>query len=318
MTTAIAHQQLESIAPRGAAPTRAWRPFPRDLADVLCIEESAGSVGPRMHGRFALTLVHSRTVVRAESSRSAVTDPRSILLVPAWQLHGLRAVTEKQQDAVTLLLGAVHVAAFGTVDRAAVVTDAELGAQVTALFAQLRRPLQPIDCAATIPPVLERLAARATPTGLTRTERAATPLGPVRDYLRVHLAEPVTTSRLARLSGLTEWHLIRAFHREFGLPPHAYHLRLRLAAASELLMDGLGVSTAAYECGFADQSHLSRKFKEVYALTPAAWAAAAAARAPRQSALPGALSTRCTPGRTGQSHAPFTYSHAARAAGRAR
>ena len=27
----------------------------------------------------------------------------------------------------------------------------------------------------------------------------------------------------------------------------------------------------ANECGFADQSHLSRKFKEVYGLTPGAW-----------------------------------------------
>jgi AraC-like DNA-binding protein len=27
----------------------------------------------------------------------------------------------------------------------------------------------------------------------------------------------------------------------------------------------------ANQCGFADQSHLSRKFKEVYGLTPGAW-----------------------------------------------
>jgi AraC-like DNA-binding protein len=40
--------------------------------------------------------------------------------------------------------------------------------------------------------------------------------------------------------------------------------------ASELLSQGLSVSTVAYEYGFADQSHLSRKFMEVYGLTPAA------------------------------------------------
>jgi AraC-like DNA-binding protein len=79
------------------------------------------------------------------------------------------------------------------------------------------------------------------------------------------------------MTGLTESHFIRAFHLEFGLPPHAYHLRLRLALAVELLSSGLSVATVANECGFADQSHLSRKFKEVYGLTPAAWGAAAAA-----------------------------------------
>jgi AraC-like DNA-binding protein len=85
----------------------------------------------------------------------------------------------------------------------------------------------------------------------------------------------VHTAALAAISGLTECHLIRSFHLEFGLPPHAYHMRLRLAVAAELLSNGLSVSTVAYEGGFADQSHLSRKFKEVYGLTPAAWGMAA-------------------------------------------
>jgi len=111
---------------------------------------------------------------------------------------------------------------------------------------------------------------------------------PAGDVHAVAADEPVPVAALARLSGLTEWHLIRAFHQEFGLPPHAYHLRLRLAAAAELLAGGLSVSTAAYECGFADQSHLSRKFKEVYGLTPAAWATSVAA-APRPDAPPDAL-----------------------------
>ena len=65
--------------------------------------------------------------------------------------------------------------------------------------------------------------------------------------------------------------------------PHAYHMQLRLAQACEALATGLSVSTVAYECGFADQSHLSRKFKEAYGLTPAAWANAVGA--PRHAEL---------------------------------
>ena len=96
----------------------------------------------------------------------------------------------------------------------------------------------------------------------------------MRRHLEAHLGELIPTAALAEMIGLTESHLIRAFHLEFGLPPHAYHLRLRLALAVELLSYGLSVATVASECGFADQSHLSRKFKEVYGLTPAAWGAA--------------------------------------------
>ena len=143
-----------------------------------------------------------------------------------------------------------------------------------ALVAELTRPVRSVECATTIRAVLERL------TSLTAARTSGHPqttsLGRLRDHLRDNPGDPVTIADLADLAGLTESHLIRSFHREFGLPPHAYHLRRRLAAASELLASGLSVSTVAYECGFADQSHLSRKFKEVYGLTPAAWATAVA------------------------------------------
>lgn len=284
MTTAIAPRPLESNAPSSSvARARTWRPVPREVADVLCIEEAAGSLSPRIHGRLALTLLRSSAVVRAESTRSVVAGRYSILVVPAWQLYALRAESEAHQGAVTLLLGASDVAGLGALGRPAFVTDADIGAQVAALVTQLRRPVQPVECAGTIRSQLERIAARVTPTAAVRSRRVVTPLAPIRDFLRAHQGEQVTTAELARLSGLTEWHLIRAFHREFGLPPHAYHMRLRLAAAGELLSQGLGVSTAAYECGFADQSHLSRQFKDVYGLTPAAWAAATA-HAPRRRA----------------------------------
>jgi AraC-like DNA-binding protein len=291
MSTAIAPRPSECITPStSVARARTWRPFPSEVADIVCVEAAAASVQPRIHGRLALTLLRSPAMMRAESSRSVVADRNWIVVVPAWQLYALRALGDSPTAAVTLLLGASHAAALGALDRPALVTDADIGAQLASTVAQLGRPLQPVECAGTIRAQLERLAARVTPAAAARSGRFVTPLAPIRDYLRAHLGEQVTTAELARLSGLTEWHLIRAFHREFGLPPHAYHTRLRLAAAGELLSQGLGVSTAAYECGFADQSHLSRQFKEVYGLTPAAWAAATAQpprrRAPRNEVRP--------------------------------
>lgn len=276
MTTAIAPRPFETDAASSLTPARPWRPVPHEVADVLCIEETSGGVAPRIHGRLALTLLRSPAVVRAESSRSVVADRHWMLIVPAWQLFALRPLGEAPEGAVTLLLGASHVAGLSALDRPALVTDAGLGAEVAALIAKQRGLVHPTACAGSIRPQLERLAARVTPTASARSRRVVTPLAPIRDYLRAHLGQQVTTTELARLSGLTEWHLIRAFHREFGLPPHAYHTRLRLAEAGELLSQGLGVSTAAYECGFADQSHLSRQFKDVYGVTPAAWAAATA------------------------------------------
>ena len=315
MTTAIAPRSFDVDEASSVLPARLWRPVPREVADVLGIEEAPGGVTPRIHGRLALTLLRSPAVVRAESSRSVVAEPDWILVVPAWQLYGLRTLGEARRGAVTLLLGASHGAGLGALDRPALVTDADVGAQVAALISRQRGLVHPTACAGTIRPQLERLAARMTPTAAPRSGRFVTPLAPIRDYLRAHLGKPVSTAELARLSGLTEWHLIRAFHREFGLPPHAYHTRLRVAAAGELLSQGLGVSTAAYECGFADQSHLSRKFKEVYGLTPAAWAAATAPASPRRTAG-NADQPFARRGAPANHSAPFTYNRAAGAARR--
>lgn len=254
---------------------RVWRPFPERVADIICLEDVSGDVAPRIHGRFGITLVRSPAFVRVESRASLVPDQNRILLIPQMQLYALRAHGGMGQGPVMLLLGAAELEGLRVPDRPALVSDAECAAQVAALVAGL--PLM-VGSAESVPIsrwMLDRLLARSTPLGCARS-RHAYRLVPVRSYLQAHLGQPVQTAALAAMSGLTESHLIRAFHLEFGLPPHAYHLRLRLAVAAELLSHGLSVATAAYECGFADQSHLSRKFKEVYGLTPSVWGMVAA------------------------------------------
>jgi AraC-like DNA-binding protein len=284
---------VASAAPRVSERARVWRSFPDQGADILCVEDGQGDVAPRIHRRFGITLVRSPAFVRVESSSGLVASQNRILLIPQLQLYALRAQSAMAQGPVTLLLEASELEGLGAPDRAALVSDAQCGAQLAALVAGLQGTRGSVESVPISRGVLESLLARSTPLGCARSGRA-TRLVAVREYLRAHLEEPVQTAALAAISGLTECHLIRSFHLEFGLPPHAYHLRLRLAVAAELLSNGLSVSTVAYECGFADQSHLSRKFKGVYGLTPAAWGTAVAgpvARRPvRHSAAPGMAS----------------------------
>ena len=290
MQTNSAFLRLAPDGPAVARRARVWRPFPDRIADILYVEEGSPNIPPRIHGRFGITLVRSPAFVRVESGSSLVADRDRILLIPQLQLYALRAQSAVAQGPVTLLLEASELEGLGVPERAALVSDAQCGAQLAALVAGLQRTGGSVESVPISRGVLESLLARSTPLRCARSGRA-TRLVAVREYLRAHLDEPVQTAALAAISGLTECHLIRSFHLEFGLPPHAYHLRLRLAVAAELLSNGLSVSTVAYECGFADQSHLSRKFKEVYGLTPAAWGTAAAepvARRPvRHSAAPG-------------------------------
>lgn len=90
-------------------------------------------------------------------------------------------------------------------------------------------------------------------------------------YLTEHFAEDCSLSELAALAGVDRFHLLRAFRRSQGLPPHLYQTQLRLRHAKRLLLAGESPAGAAVAAGFADQSHFIRKFKAAYGVTPGAY-----------------------------------------------
>ena len=59
-----------------------------------------------------------------------------------------------------------------------------------------------------------------------------------------------------------------AFSATSGLAPSAYQRQLRLRAARRLLGLGVPAAEAAILVGFADQAHLTRRFRRVYGVTP--------------------------------------------------
>jgi AraC-like DNA-binding protein len=95
-----------------------------------------------------------------------------------------------------------------------------------------------------------------------------------RDFLHASLAEDVTTDDLAGIAGMSRFHLCRAFARAYGLPPHAYQLQLRLAEAKRQLAAARPPAEVAAAIGFADQSHLTKRFKGAFGITPGQFAAA--------------------------------------------
>lgn len=89
------------------------------------------------------------------------------------------------------------------------------------------------------------------------------------DYIDAHLAASVSLQDLAVAAGMSKFYLVRQFTRAFGLPPHAYQIRLRIARARELLARTLAVKHVSAELGFSDQSHFGRHFRKATGLTPA-------------------------------------------------
>ena len=64
---------------------------------------------------------------------------------------------------------------------------------------------------------------------------------------------------------------VRAFTEAYGLAPSDYQRQLRVRTARGLLSHGVSPALAAAEAGFADQAHLTRHFKRVVGVPPAAY-----------------------------------------------
>ena len=90
----------------------------------------------------------------------------------------------------------------------------------------------------------------------------------VREFLDDCGSQNPTLATLARLVDLSPYQLLRAFMREYGLPPHAWLVQRRVREARALIDHGVSVADAAASCGFADQSHLNRHFKRILGFTP--------------------------------------------------
>jgi AraC family chemosensory pili system transcriptional regulator ChpD len=88
------------------------------------------------------------------------------------------------------------------------------------------------------------------------------------------LSEAAPAPSLAELSveaDLTAVQLVRAFKRVFGLPPFAWALARRLNETRKRLERGEAIAHVAADLGFADQAHLTRRFRAAYGAPPGMW-----------------------------------------------
>ena len=252
----------------GCAPSAS----PREVAEFICVRTPSGNIRPRMHTRTAIVGIRSGGVIRVESRRTTVVENDCLLIVPPLQLYGLRSVRGSNDSVVTVLVEMPELYDAAVNQLPGLVSVPTLHEAWIALVGREEGTGPPIERAVALRSLIEGWIAQSTPLPAGRVTGWAAPLGPLRDYMQAHLNEAIPTTKLVEKSGLTASHCIRAFSNQFGLPPHAYHIQLRLAAACELLAHGERLATVAYDCGFADQSHLSRQFREAYGIAPAAWA----------------------------------------------
>ena len=68
---------------------------------------------------------------------------------------------------------------------------------------------------------------------------------------------------------MRKYHFARTFKQSEGATPHTFVLERRLARARELLTrTDLSLSEVAFAVGFADQSHFTRRFRQMVGVSP--------------------------------------------------
>ena len=126
--------------------------------------------------------------------------------------------------------------------------------------------------------VLARHAGRA-PRGDIRGGLAPALRRRLVDWLDAHLAQPVTIGEMAAFCALSETHFAHAFRASLGVAPHEWIVARRIDRAAALLRSRRPppLDEVARATGHASASHLVRRFKAAWGMTPGQYRAAAAA-----------------------------------------
>lgn len=122
--------------------------------------------------------------------------------------------------------------------------------------------------------LLGLVARLGTPARSNRSSGVAAGIARVKAAIDADPAHGFTLARLAELSGVNQYQMIRMFARATGLTPHAYLVQRRVDLARGLIREGSGLADAALAAGFSDQSHLTRAFVTRYGYTPGTYAGA--------------------------------------------
>jgi len=116
-----------------------------------------------------------------------------------------------------------------------------------------------------------------TLTGMQGSQEAALKtrpawVGKLADILHERCAEKLSLTELSQLVDIHPVHLSRDFSRYFGCSLGEYTRKLKIERSLSLLPDKeQSLAAVAFDCGFADQSHFIRCFKDLIGVSPLAY-----------------------------------------------
>lgn len=90
-------------------------------------------------------------------------------------------------------------------------------------------------------------------------------------YIQSNLNEAISLTELSKELNIDKWQLSRKFKPVFGVTLFQHIHASRVVKAKEMLSQQHSITDVALECGFCDQSHLTRYFKRFAGMSPNKW-----------------------------------------------
>ncbi|MCG8456061.1 MAG: AraC family transcriptional regulator [Holophagales bacterium] len=229
------------------------------------------------HDRICVAAVQDGTMSHSNPEGTRRLTPGQVLVVEEGQVHWGGATVAGSWSMRSLLIPPRALASLGRGRRLLCprrrlepIADPDLADSFLRMHHELEESIGRGESKRRLRALISRVCDHLEEHDLPK---AATPIPRsvrlAREFLETHFDQPIGLDQLARRLNTDKFRLARDFSRHVGMPPHAYQVHLRVRAAEELLRQGLPAAEVAARCGFADQSHLTRQFRQANGITPA-------------------------------------------------
>lgn len=254
-----------------------WRPGVPGVGEVLHAHFDEHAYPAHTHDLWTVLLIDTGGVDYALDGRPRLAPTGTVSVLPPHVPHDGRSALAGGFDKRVVYVDErwLPVELTGAAVLDPVLPDPTSRGAVARLHDALARPGDELEAESRLAMVADgigRVLARRERVPLRRDAALARR---VRDRLDAEWVDPPSLSDLAAEHGVHPTHVVRAFTREVGLPPHRYVTGRRVDAARRLLLDGRSAADVAAEVGFHDQSHLTRHFRRMLGTTPERWRRAA-------------------------------------------
>jgi AraC-like DNA-binding protein len=258
---------------------RAWRPAVPGVGEVLHAHFTEHAYPAHTHAYWTVLLIDTGGVSYELERTPHDAPPRSLTLLPPHVPHDGRAAVPGGFDKRVVYLDErwLPLPLTGAAVRRPTLLDDELVTAVGQLHRSLASPGDEHEAESQLAVISERMIQHLDSSIEPRPPRAEPRLARrLREVLDRDLLDVPTLESLAAELDSHPTQLIRAFGREYGLPPHRYVTGRRVDRARALLLDRVPPAEVAATVGFYDQAHLTRHFRATLGVTPGAYARAAA------------------------------------------